>query len=366
VPIFINTHGASVNTLEVQIKFDQNKFIIVRPSGNKSIIALWIEPPSYSNTEGTVRLVGLIPNGIVTESGLITVMTFRAIAPGEGHVIIKPQSRVLANDGLGTEVATEFDRGRYTIIPKPPDGVKVFSETHPFQEQWYNNNNPIITWEKPSDISDFSFLLDDKPFTVPDNSSESNDTTIGYQNIHDGLWYFHIKPRKKDTWGVATHFLVRIDTAPPAAFQVKVEALSAAIVSRFFVSFFTTDALSGLDHYEIGAINKEDSASSSPLFIQSESPYQLAPQSPGDMRVIVRAFDRAGNVQEGSVDISVPLSLLIFLKNNIIIILLVLLLAVHYFFGHKFLFHMRRIINAIKKEEKKIKNEEKKTPHNKK
>ena len=30
VPIFINTHGTSINTLELQIKFDQNKFIIVR------------------------------------------------------------------------------------------------------------------------------------------------------------------------------------------------------------------------------------------------------------------------------------------------------------------------------------------------
>lgn len=357
VPIFINTHGASINTLELKVKFDQNKFIIVRPSGNKSIIALWLEPPAYSNTEGTVRLVGLIPNGITTQSGLITAMTFRAIAPGEGTVDISSQSRVLANDGLGTEVITEFDRGRYTVIPKPPDGVKVFSETHPFQESWYNNNNPIIIWEKPLGISDFSFLFDDKPFTIPDNSPESNDTTIGYQSMADGLWYFHIKAHKKDTWGPATHFLVRIDTTPPAAFQPKVEALSATIVSRFFISFFTTDALSGVDYYEIGAIQRASAASSSPLFIQSESPYQLVPQSSGDTRVVVRAFDKAGNVQQGSVDISIPLSLLTFLKNNAILILLVLLLTAHYFFGHRFLFHMRRIINAIKKEEKKIKNE---------
>jgi hypothetical protein len=189
--------------------------------------------------------------------------------------------------------------------------VGVFSETHPFQESWYNNNNPIIAWEKPAGISDFSFLFDTLPQTIPDNSPESNDTTIGYQNMADGLWYFHIKAHKKDTWGATSHFLVRIDTTPPATFEPKVEALSAAIISKFLISFFTTDALSGLDRYEIGAIDQASAASSSPLFIQSESPYQLSPQSPGDMRMIVRAFDRAGNVQEGSVDISVPMSLLI-------------------------------------------------------
>ncbi len=78
--------------------------------------------------ERNLAASGVIPNGITTESGLITTMTFRAVATGHAIISISDASRVLANDGQGTAVQLALDRGNYTILPQAPAGPSVFSE----------------------------------------------------------------------------------------------------------------------------------------------------------------------------------------------------------------------------------------------
>ncbi len=360
VMFFINSNKNNINTIELNIKFSPDKLSIVKPSGGKSLISIWLEPPKYSNTEGTARFVGVIPNGIVTESGLITTITFKAKATGQATVTISRNSRVLANDGAGTEIPVEFGRAIYTIIPKPPEGPKVFSETHPFSDQWYNNNNPVISWEKDLGVTDFSYELDNKPFTIPDNTPETGEIA-SYQNLPDGLWYFHIKGRKQGVWGATTNFLLRIDTAPPAAFTPTVEALTAKIIDRFLVSFFTTDALSGINHYEVGVIEKGKSPLESPLFIQAESPYQLPSLVSNNLRVIIRAIDNAGNVRDESIDVNItsPIPFFLYLKEHLVTVLIavlafiILLIILHYLIGHKIISHFRRALKLLKRVEEK-------------
>ena len=210
VPIIIDTKGYSVNTIELHIEFDPAKLMIIKPSGDKSIIGVWLEPPSYSNSNGTAKFVGVIPNGITTDSGLITTISFKAIAIGQAAVSITESTRVLLNDGAGTEAGISLGRGVYDIMPLPPEGIKIFSETHPDQDKWYNNPNPVLDWEKGPGVTTFSYILDNMPFTFPDNAVSATSTMKAYQNLNDGLWYFHIKAQKQGVWGAATHFLVRI------------------------------------------------------------------------------------------------------------------------------------------------------------
>ena len=359
VQVFLDTQGNSVNTVELNLKFSQDTLQLVSPSGGTSFISIWLEPPRYSNAEGTASFTGVVPNGITTESGLITAITFKARATGRAIVEVLASSKVLANDGFGTNIASEFGRGVYTINPKPPKGVKVFSDGHPFEGRWDNNNNPVLTWEKELGISDFSFVLDSKPLTVPDNSPDAQDTIQAYEDVADGLWYFHIKARKEGVWGSATHFLLHIDTTPPASFKPKVEVLTAAIIKRAFLSFYTTDSLAGIDHYEVGVIDKTKSPLESPVFVEAQSPYQLPKLVSKDLRVIVRAIDKAGNVRDESVDVDVPLRFMSFIKSNIFVILLILIIAVilvlmitHYLFGHRVLARARRVLRLWKKVEK--------------
>ncbi|MDO8265134.1 MAG: cohesin domain-containing protein, partial [Candidatus Parcubacteria bacterium] len=295
VSVFLDTQGNSINAVELNLKFPTDKLTIVKPSGGKSFVSIWIESPTYSNTEGTANFIGGVPEGINTGSGLITTITFKAKATGQAIVEVLPSSKVLANDGFGTNIIFGFGKGIYAIDPKMPEGVRVFSETHPFEDKWYNNNNPVLTWEKDTGITDYSFELDNKPLTVPDNTSDSSATIASYLDLPDGIFYFHIKAKKDGVWGSATHFLLHIDTTPPVSFKPIVEVLTAAIITRALISFSTTDLLSGIDHYEVGVIDKTSSPLESPVFTEAQSLYQLPNFINGDLRVIVRAMDRAGN-----------------------------------------------------------------------
>jgi len=84
VSIFVNTGGNNVNAVKVDLKFDPRKIQIASPTAGKSFIEVWISPPVYSNVDGTASFQGGVPSpGINTSSGVVSTITFRAIAPGE-------------------------------------------------------------------------------------------------------------------------------------------------------------------------------------------------------------------------------------------------------------------------------------------
>ncbi len=359
ISVYLDTEGNSANTIDLTVQFPPDKLAIVSPSGGTSLIQVWLQPPTYSNTAGSIHYAGVIPNGVVTASGLVSTITFKALSPGEADVVIAPESSILANDGRGTEMNTEFGRGAYVIEPQPPGGVTVFSPTHPFPSQWYNNNNPVIQWDRDPGVTDFSYVLDNQPNTIPGDTPNTTGTTAAYQNLGDGLWYFHIKARKAGVWGSTTNFLMQIDTQPPAVFTPVVDLLDGAQNNTALISFFTTDPLSGIDHYEVAVIDNQAPAVVSPVFVQAESPYQLSvPKTGGSYHVIVRAFDRAGNIRDATVDVVIAAPFIEFLKQHDMAIIIGLLLLIiflfilHYFFGHKLLRRVHKAILAAEREDR--------------
>jgi hypothetical protein len=310
VSIFVNTGGNNVNAVKVDLKFDPRKIQIASPTAGKSFIEVWIAQPVYSNIEGTASFQGGVPSpGINTSSGLVSTITFRAIAPGETIVSFLDSSKVLLDDGKGTNVLSSLGRGVYDLVIPPPEGPKVFSSTHPDQNKWYKNNNPTFSWEKEEGITDFSYSIDYDFHGTPDNISEGSNTSISYTGLEDGIWYFHLKAKKGDIWGGVTHYIVQIDTTPPAAFNLFFEPAfkTPNVTSREpIVSFLTTDALSGVDHYEIKTINfAEGGGKETGFFVEVASPYKLPLLDLGEHEVIVRAFDIANNWRDVSVRIEV-------------------------------------------------------------
>lgn len=362
VPILLNTKGRSINGIEVRVNFDKDKLSIINPSSGISIIGVWVEPPKYDNTRGTASYVGVVPNGITTGSGLVGMITFKAKATGLAVISISSNSKILLNDGLGTETILDLVRAEYNILTKAPEGVQVYSETHPIQSDWYNNNTPVLSWVKDPGVTGFSFVLDNKPNTIPDNIIITEETTKTFEALPDGLWYFHIKANKNGTWGTTGDFLMRIDTAPPAEFKPEINFMVAAAIlaERTLVSFFTTDNLSGIDHYEVGVIDKNQPPTESPVFVQAESPFQVPLIADGKLEVIVRAIDKAGNVRDESTDVRLPATLTKFVKDYLVYILIAIILLsfimliLHYLVGH----HIIRYINHIKQILKKEKIEE--------
>ncbi len=344
VSIMLDTKGQSVNAVELHVGFNPKKLQIVEPAGQQSIIGLWVEPPVYSNTFGTLKLVGTIPGGVNTQSGVIANITFKALTSGSTRLTISPRSQVLANDGLGTPVVASFGDAFYTLSLQPPEGPTVFSETHPFSNQWYNNDSPVMNWDEVPGVTGYSYVVDDQPFTVPDNAVNTVDNRISLPSLPNGISYFHIKARKGSIWGGTTNVPIRIDALPPAAFAPTHEKLASGST---LISFFTTDSLSGVDHYEVGVIDIGESPDMAPIFVQTGSPFQLPTKTSGDMRVVVRAVDAAGNVRDGRIDIS-GFSYLGFVRDNLAVfvsialfLITVFVLVMHYLF-------VRRVSRALR------------------
>ena len=320
VSVFVNTGRENVNAVEINLKFDPKKLQVASPTAGKSFIEVWVSQPTYSNIKGTMGFIGGIPSpGINTSSGLVSTVTFRAIAPGKTTILFLDSSKVLRNDPEGTNILTSVGRGVYELLIPPPEGPKVFSPTHPDKNKWYKNNNPTFSWEKEEGVTDFSYSFDQDPTGVPDNEPEGDHTSVSFSQVKDGIWYFHVKAKKAGVWGGTSHYLVQIDTTPPATFSPTVEPAAKTAEKQPLVSFITTDALSGMDYYQIKYIDitpdrKEEGAG---FFIEATSPYKLPPLEIGKYLVIVRAYDRAGNYKEGTVKIQIFPEGILFTKKGI-------------------------------------------------
>lgn len=327
VSIFVNTGGNDINAVKSDIQFDPKKVQVTNPSSGRSFISVWVAQPSFSNIQGQVSFQGGVPSpGVNTSSGLVSTITFRAIAPGETVISILNSSQVLLDDGKGTNVLSSIGQGVYEIVMPPPEGPRVFSPAHPDQNKWYNNSSPSFSWEKEDGVTDFSYTIDNSFYSVPDDIAEGDHTSVSYTGLDDGVWYFHIKAKKAGAWGGVTHYVLLIDTAPPAAFTLSFEPKlrSPVMVSKKpIVSFITTDGLSGISHYELKLIDltKAPGEETTKFFIEASSPYQLPIMESGEYEVLVRAFDQAMNYQDASQKIEViPVEkLLYFTKKGIVV-----------------------------------------------
>lgn len=329
VSILLDTGGVSVNTVEAYLEFPADKLQVVTPSAGNSVISIWLQQPVFSNQKGTVNFVGGIPgNGIRTSSALISTITFRAKAPGESVIKILGTSGVFAANGSGTKITTTFGRAAFTVIPRAPDGPVVFSVTHPDQDTWYRNNNAQLGWDAQEGVTAYSHVFDQDPSTLPPTADTTTGTGIGIPTIADGIWYFHIKQKRHDLYGDVSHYRVKIDTALPAEFKPSIDFLAGAIGRPAVVNFFTTDMLSGMDHYEVAVYDRSQDAGQAPIFVEAASPYRIPAVQSGDMRVVVRAFDRAGNTRDGVIDFYATHFFLSFFRANRWLTLTILALMV--------------------------------------
>lgn len=288
VSIYVNTKENKINAVEIDLRFPSDILQVTSPTAGESFISEWFTPPNYSNIGGKVSFKGGIPDGIVTSAGLVSTITFRAKSPGVAKIEILDSSRVLLADGKGTPVYPDLQQGVYEILVAPPEGPKISSPSHPDSDIWYANSSPIFFWER-NDSSDFSFIFSQSPNEVPDTVSEGNADHKSYNDVSDGVWYFHLRSKQQGTWGQVSHFAVKIDITPPQGFESEIDTKYG------FVYFKTQDFHSGIDYYEVSVLDIDEVPSPSPFFVESVSPFKSPFKTPGKYSVIVKAYDRAGN-----------------------------------------------------------------------
>ena len=303
VSIFVNTNGASINAIQADLKFPSDKLQVVSPSAGKSFIGMWVVQPAYDNRKGSIKFQGALPNpGINTNAGLISEVTFRVVSVGTAVVRFEDSSRVLLNDGKGTDILGQTTGGFYNLALPPPAGPAVSSPTHSDQEKWYANRNITLQWGSDEPVTKYSYVLNTQPVDIPDDIPEEPlRTTQSYKDLADDIYYFHIKALRGGSWGGVTHYSIKIDGSPPARFKIEINPAARTVTRRPVIGFQTTDALSGVDHYELKVVSLTpseapgvDNRTAQNFFIEANSPY-IPELQLGEYDVFVRAFDKAGN-----------------------------------------------------------------------
>ncbi len=97
--------------------------------------------------------------------------------------------------------------------------------------------------------------------------------------------------------------IVHEDTVSPELFRIELQHDANTYQGKYFIVFATIDKQSGVHHYEVSEDDPEQfgfvrgKKYEKALFVTTKSPYVLSDQELKS-RVIVRAFDHAGNVGE--------------------------------------------------------------------
>lgn len=301
VSVFVNTEENEINTVCAELKFPADKLQITSPTAGTSFIAEWLTPPNYSNKDGIISFRGGIPKGITTSAGLVSAITFRAVSSGIAKIEFRQGSKILLNDGKGTDILTDTRDSEYNILIPPSEGPDVSSPTHPNSNVWYPDSSPFFSWEKEEGVIDFSWSFDQNPNTRPDGISEGEQTMASFSKVKDGIWYFHLRQKKDKVWGKTSHSQIRVDTTSPEEFFPRVETPAGLISEEAMVYFESKDDFSGIDHYEVSVIDLSDKESARSFFTEEISPYKIFTKKVGKYNVIIKAVDKAGNIREQEV-----------------------------------------------------------------
>lgn len=341
VGVYVSSAEQAMNAAGGTISFPADKLEVTALSKSGSIFSLWVQEPAFSNGAGTISFEGIVMNpGFTGASGKIITATFKVKAGGDGSLIFASGS-ILANDGKGTNILEGLGSAQFNlktsasapVEPKPaspatekpalvsespapapapttekpapkteeavtetgrvPAAPRVSSPTHPDPEKWYSNNNPTFEFSLPQGVTGVNVLADKNMDTNPGVRSDGVVSSYTYDDVDDGIWYFHIRLRNGFGWGDTAHFRFQIDTQPPAPFTIEFPEGKETVKPRSTLAFSASDGLSGIDYYKI-----EYKTSSAPEILDSvvpHNPYILPPLAPGNYQVRITAFDKAGN-----------------------------------------------------------------------
>jgi hypothetical protein len=326
---YLDSQGKSINSMDLNMTFSADKLEVVEVNEGNSVIDLWVKTPTHDNNSGKIKLVGGVSGGVNEDKLNIFRATFRPKDIGKAIISLEKNSDVLLADGQGTSAGLVFNEVSFTINPLEAKPAQISSSTHPDQDAWYKNQNATLKiGPKEGELYSYSFSSNLEIF--PDDNLDDVTQPIHFQNLQDGIYYFKLNSKTgTGNWQEAGVYRVKIDTTPPREFTPSIGQDQSVFEGQPFISYSTTDSVSGIDHYEVksnffSGWQKTD-----------DSYFKLPGLVLGDT-VEVKVVDSAGNerIAEVKVDKSISNSVLSNLKfwGIMILSLAILGLLVWYYF----------------------------------
>ncbi len=296
VEVKIDTEGEEINAVEVGLTFPSDLVEVIDFSKGNSVLTIWPEEPKLQGKE--INFLGGKPRGF-NGTGSLAKITFLGKESGKSEISFKKDSKVLLNDGRGTPAELNFLEGNYEIIKKPKNLPVISSKSHPDQNKWYRLTTLQFHWDLVEEV-EYSYLLSYDPLAEPDEIPDRPEGGLmwmgdmEYKGLEkDGIYYFALKQKLPgEDWQKSVTYRAMVDTTLPEAFEIKIGKDPSIFEGKYFLSFANQDKMSGIDYYEVKE-GKRD-------FRRTASPYLLEDQSLVK-KIIVRAYDKAGNYQESEI-----------------------------------------------------------------
>ncbi len=181
VDILINTYGQQVVGVSAYFSYNPSLFQVDSIDTSHSIFSVEFEK-TINNTSGIVRIARAIPTpGVNVTNGKVATLNIRGLTDVTPSVdnfnfIFSPgsntNSQVILDDGLGTNILSGVNNGRYTLDGTAPPNVSNFTVT-------IGERQVSLTWTNPvsSDFAGVKILRKTDSYPV-----DPNDGTV----IYDG------------------------------------------------------------------------------------------------------------------------------------------------------------------------------------
>jgi hypothetical protein len=113
--IKVDSLAQPINTVSGTLFFDKDKLEVINISKIGSILNLWVEEPTFSNIDGTIKFQGGVPNpGFMGNGGVVFYIIFRAKGSGINSLVWKG-GEILASDGKGSNILTNLQNLDFSI-----------------------------------------------------------------------------------------------------------------------------------------------------------------------------------------------------------------------------------------------------------
>lgn len=180
IDILLNTHGQNVVVVAAYLTYNPSLFQVVSIDTSNSIFTTEAEK-TIDQSNGLVKITMGIPTpGVNVTSGKVATLNIQGpsnTVPGADNFNFNftagssIDSNIILNDGLGTDVLSGVDNGRYSLDGTAPANVSNFTASA-------GEGSVSLSWTNPS--SDFAGVkILRKTGSYPANS---NDGTVIYDN----------------------------------------------------------------------------------------------------------------------------------------------------------------------------------------